>query len=137
MVELENQTLIQAPDKSSFKDISEASSGKKEPFTDLTNSMDHQHFKRREKFAVSLRKQKKKVILTKKRQNLAQRQFLDFKVATNFNLSRFDDLHPAFADRFTTIVSTTHFRQSLTLYLMLLLGRQAQTAHADNEGLFQ
>jgi len=53
---------------------------------------------KREKFAVSLRKEKKKQILSKKRAILAN----NFTAAS---LISFADLHPAFSDRYTTVVS--------------------------------
>ena len=53
---------------------------------------------KREQFAVSLRKEKKKQILSKKRAKLQY----DYH-QNKHNLNQFAELHPAFTDTFTTI----------------------------------
>ena len=97
----------------------------KTPFKDIINTEDLcWQLNKREKFAVSLRKEKKKQIIAKKRANLAQKTPL-------INLEQFDDLHPAFSDRFTTIVSLPAL--FALPFPLIRIGRQA-TFNNENLG---
>lgn len=94
---------------------------------DITNEVEDPSWQlcKREQFAISLRKEKKKLILSKKRANLALA-----KPQVNIG-DCFADLHPAFSDRFTTVVSYTlpHFPVYNTR--LFLTGGQKQALDAD------
>ena len=63
----------------------------------------------REKFAVSLRKNKKKELLTKKRENLKS-----WNEATANDMNKFADLHPALSDPY----ATTEDKQQVVMELL-------------------